>query len=366
MPPGNLVGFLRRLRERFHQELHPGPVYSWNVATIAFELSARMKRLRGWPLILERNRWFQQHGLEWLHRMAPKLESSGKQPALFAYSYAALELLRFAKTRGWLTVLGQIDGGMCDEEIVTNEHRQHKALSSHWRPAPAEYWNCWKEECALADKIIVNSAWSKRLLVGAGIDHAKLNVIPVAYEAEPRSFQRSYPEKFSVSRPLRVLFLGSFALRKGAAAVLEAMKLLENEPIEFWVVGSTGVEIPSALRESPKVKWFGSVSRETTADYYRNADLFLFPTISDGFGMTQVEARGWRLPVIATPFCAPIIQHEVNGLVVSEVNGTLLSNAIQYLLNDPSHLEQLSEGSTEEYRAYSFATVREQILSLGV
>lgn len=367
VPPGHPVSSVRRLGERFHPDLGPAPVYAWNSAAIAFEISARVQRLGGWPLTIKRNLWFQQRGVKMLQRLAPQLERNGNRTILFAYSYAALELLRFARTKGWQTVLGQIDGGLRDEEVVANEHRQHAGLTSHWQPAPPAYWRSWQEECSLADTIIVNSTWSKELLSDAGVDAAKLKVIPVAYQGatEARELERSYPAEFSAARPLRVLFLGAFALRKGAAAVLEAMRLLEEAPVEFWIVGALGVDVPAALRESAKVKWVGAVSRESTADYYRNADLFLFPTISDGFGMTQVEARGWKLPVIATPFCAPIIEHERNGLIIEEVNGAALSSAIRYLLDSPAHLKRLSAGYAGEYDAYSVASVREEILSLG-
>src|SRR6185436_3973192 len=166
-------------------------------------------------------------------------------------------------------------------------------------------------------------------LIDAGIEATKLQVIPVAYEppVDAREFSRTYPESFTEARPLRVLFVGVFALRKGAAAVLEAMSRLAKEPVEFCVVGSIAIDIPAPLRDSPKVKWIGPVSRESTTSFYRNADLFLFPTVSDGFGMTQVEARGWKLPVIATPFCAPIVKDGINGLVLTEISGESLSKA---------------------------------------
>jgi glycosyltransferase involved in cell wall biosynthesis len=366
VPPGHLLGLRRRLRERYHAELDLAHVYAWNSATVGFELSGRLDRLRPWPMTLKRNRWFQQRGLGVLRRLASRFEHDGHRPVLFAYSYAAIELLHFAKTRGWRAILGQIDGGIREEEIVASEVQRRPGLNSSWERAPSEYWNRWKEECSLADTIVVNSDWSKELLVEAGIDEGKLQVIPVAYEAgsEAQRFERAYPIEFSKERPLRVLFLGAFTLRKGAAAVLEAMSLLANEPIEFWIVGSIGVDIPSALRESPKIKWIGSVSRESTADFFRDSDLFLFPTLSDGFGMTQVEARGWKLPVIATPYCAPIITHETNGLILSEVSGKSLENSIRYLMKDPINLKRLAIGYAQEWEAYSFATVSEKILSL--
>jgi glycosyltransferase involved in cell wall biosynthesis len=366
VPPDDFLGFTRPLRERFHPGLQLAPIKSFNISTLVFELSARALRLSGWPLVLRRNRWFQERALSLIGGVAKELGHNDK-PVLFAYSYAAIELMRFAKMKGWRTVLGQIDGGPCDEEIVANEHKNHRGAVSGWQRAPQEYWSSWKEECSLADTIIVNSHWSKELLIEAGIEATKLQVIPVAYEppVDAREFRRSYPESFSEVRPLRVLFVGLFALRKGAAAVLEAMSRLAKEPVEFWVVGSIAIDIPAPLRDSSKVKWIGPVSRESTTSFYRNADLFLFPTVSDGFGMTQVEARGWKLPVIATPFCAPIVKDGINGLVLTEISGESLSKAIRFLLQEPNLLTQLSTGSAQEYEDYSFASVRARLLSLG-
>lgn len=364
------VPALRRLRGRYHSDLSSANVLHFTRSSFGFEIRARVSKSnsgRAWPHTLARNRWFQRRGVAALKRLAPLLEKAGKQLTLFAYSYAALDLLRVAKQRGWKAILGQIDGGRGDEKIVEAECRRHPELNSLWQAAPPEYWRAWKDECALADAIIVNSDWSNRLLLEEGIEPEKLHIIPVAYEAgvENHIAQRTYPQEFSVTRPLRILFLGAFVLRKGAAAVLETIRLLQNEPVEFWIVGSVGVDVPAALRESPKVKWIGPVSREATSAYYRDADLFLFPTISDGFGMTQVEARGWKLPVITTPYCAPIIQDGVNGLVISELDGEILANAVCSLLHDPRRLDRLATGVEGEREPYSQARVRERILALS-
>ena len=44
-----------------------------------------------------------------------------------------------------------------------------------------------------------------------------------------------------------------------------------------------------------------------TGKLYRSADLFVIPTLSDGFAITQLEAMAHGLPVIATPHCAEVI-----------------------------------------------------------
>lgn len=369
VPSGHPLGWLRRnLRERYHPELASAPVRAWNVAAVAFELAARWRGLRGWPLILERNRWFQKKTVATLSELlSSQILAPSSQPILFAYSYAALEIFGFARQQGWKIIMSQIDGGMEDERIVERAHRSRPELRSRWQPAPAEYWSQWREECALADAIVVNSDWSRGLLEKAGVRPNKLHVIPVAFDDTVRigGFQRYYPAEFTRSRPLKVLFLGAFVVRKGAAAVLDAIELLSEDPITFSIVGSVDVQVPVRFQEMPKVRWIGPVSRESTAEHYRECDVFLFPTVSDGFGMTQVEARAWKLPIIATPFCAPIVQHGVNGLVISEVTGSCLAEAIRGLLHDPKRLKRLADGTASEYQSYHPDRVRNQILALG-
>ncbi len=58
------------------------------------------------------------------------------------------------------------------------------------------------------------------------------------------SFQRHYPRAFSAERPLRVLFLGQVNLRKGVAQLLEAVRLLSGEHVEFWFVGPMQIRVP--------------------------------------------------------------------------------------------------------------------------
>ena len=80
----------------------------------------------------------------------------------------AEEIFKFAKDRGWRTVLGQIDPGPAEERIVADLDNTSAIKHKHWEPAPADYWKRWRNECALADKIVVNSEWSKDALLGEG------------------------------------------------------------------------------------------------------------------------------------------------------------------------------------------------------
>ena len=160
VPPSSSLakvsGHRSDIRDRFQSDLCNVRVTAFNSSLVFFEILAKASRLRGWPLIIARNNWFQRKVVA--HLSSSQLSDIGSV-TLFAYSYAALGIFRFAKSRGWKTILGQIDPGPIEEEIVVEEVVRQPGLAAAWEPAPAEYWRDWREECKLADRIIVNSEW---------------------------------------------------------------------------------------------------------------------------------------------------------------------------------------------------------------
>lgn len=336
------------LRDRFHPDLTQASVQAFTGALIRFELAQRIQKTSGWQSIIARNRWFQERAVQSVNAITPSLNS---RPTLFAYSYAALEQFRYAKTRGWRTILGQIDPGPVEEKLVFEEHARQPTYQANWQPAPPDYWVNWREECSLADRILVNSLWSSQALQQVGIPANKIDIVPLAYQPpeQARDFIRTYPPAFSAERPLRVLFLGQVILRKGIAALLDAAQLLRDQPIEFWLVGSQGIARLPQAQEQGQVKWIGSVPRSATAKYYQQADVFLFPTLSDGFGLTQLEAQAWKMPIITSRFCGEVVKDEVSGLILQEVTGDAIANALQFCLNNPQRLEAFARATTNAF-----------------
>jgi glycosyltransferase involved in cell wall biosynthesis len=258
-----------------------------------------------------------------------------------------LEPLRFAKSQGWKTSIGQIDPGPLEEEIVAAEVEREPSLVPNWTPAPADYWESWRKECNLADRIIVNSQWSFDALVQTGIPKEKLSIIPLAFENNvPPVLPKEYPKQFTATRPLRVLFLGQICLRKGIARLLRAARSLESQPVEFLMVGPIQVNIPEDLRSNRKIQWVGPIARNKVRNYCEQADVFLLPTLSDGFALSQLEAIAYRLPLIASRRCGEVVIDHVNGLLLEEPTAAAIQEALQFCLHDPNQLAQFSKNAT--------------------
>ena len=348
VPPGSVTGLLpgspsQRLRERFHADLDGSPVTDFTTSLVANEIVWRLQGLTGWRLFLERNAWFQQ-------RAADVLDSdiTVNHDVVFGHSYASLEIARRARMRGTSFVLGQIDPGAIHFDMVRDASRQFPEYGAAPPPPPAVYLEKWREECDLADRIVVNSDWSRACLERAGVAAEKLHLAPLAYQPEKRdaAVAREYPHAFTEARPLRILYVGQVTVAKGAAAMLESLALMKDIPLRLRIVGVEGMTIPQRFRDDPRIEWRGAVPRSEVMEHYRECDVLLFPTFSDGFGMAQVEARGWRLPIIASRRCGRVVDHGVNGLLLDEPSAAHIAAAIARVAADPALLAGFAAASS--------------------
>jgi glycosyltransferase involved in cell wall biosynthesis len=268
-----------------------------------------------------------------------------------SYSYTALEPFRYAKIQGWKRLLVQIDPGPAEEAIVAKEVAREPELAGTWRPAPPEYWDDWREECNLADRIVVNSEWSRDGLIRGGVPKEKIAIIPLAYEEEGLHDERTtppkrtYPSRFTQERLLRVLFLGQVNLRKGVARLLEAARILRDEPVEFLMAGPVEIAMPGANTDAGRMKWLGPVTRRRAAEFYRGADVFILPTLSDGFAITQLEAQAHGLPIIASKFCGKVVEDGINGIVLEEPTAKCIAGTLRDCIANPDRLQEFAAAS---------------------
>jgi glycosyltransferase involved in cell wall biosynthesis len=290
---------------------------------------------------MARNQWFQSE----VSAMLPAMPA-GRKTMLFAHSYSAEAIFVEAKRRGWTTILGQIDPG--PEHVLTQQRLA--ANRPEFGPAPeappVDYFDTWRHECELADWIVVNSDWSRESLVRAGVDEGKLTTFALPYEPEQAdAVTREYPPVFSEQRPLRVLFVGTASVAKGVADLLLAFDRLEDAPIELSIVGDRAMEVPDRFLHHPRVHWLGRVDRMTVMQHYRTSDVLMFPSHSDGFGMAQVEAQSWCLPVVASRHCGRVVRDGETGLLLDEVSPLAISAALRRLMSEPQTLARFAHAA---------------------
>jgi glycosyltransferase involved in cell wall biosynthesis len=286
-----------------------------------------------------------------------------------------------------------MDPARYEVELVKEEERRWPGWAKRSVEVPEAYFRRREEEWAVADVVMVNSEWSKQALMKQGVPASKLVVVPLAFEAarapavESRESRVEGYQKadglmlkakgqnldngvegyagrvstFDARRTLRVLFLGQVILRKGIQYLIEAAMLLKNEAIHFDIVGSIGISDQAVASAPSNMTFHGPVSRDRTEEFYRSADLFALPTLSDGFALTQLEAMAHGLPVIATPNCGEVVTNGVDGLIVPASDANALAEAFQLLIQDPEKLASMSAATKAKVEQFSLRRLGENL-----
>ena len=354
------TGF-KKLKERSHPSISGTQVQDTGASRLIFDFRQKRNGASTWEQIFARNTWYQDWHLAKLNQPEILRNLKEKPGIFFSYSYAAGKLFQFFKELGWKLILGQIDPGKLEEDIVRDETAAFPEFGANWSPAPSRYWELWKDEVSLADLIWVNSDWSKEAMAKQGVPTDKVEVIPLAYPQGSLTDPHKYPEAFSEERPLRLLFLGQINVRKGVHLLLQAMQTIPQAPVELHFVGPIHMTIPDTMKES-RIQFHGAVSRQETQNHFKSSDAFILPTLSDGFAITQLEAQAYQLPLICSKFCAPVIKEDENGLLLEDLRPQTIAKAIQWCIENPLTLQRWSANSKVN-KEFSLDSLKQRLLN---
>ena len=281
----------------------------------------------------------------------------------FGYNTGCLEVFEMLRERGVLCVVDQIDPARVEDAIVREERERWPGWEPSAPAIPESYWQRLQDEWTLADRVVVNSAWSRSALEQQGVPRDKIAIVPLAYE--PPHHAAASQRSHVTGAPLVVLWLGAVNLRKGIPYLLEAARRLEGEPVRFVVAGPVFISARIVASAPRNVQFIGRVARPALRQIYADADVFVLPTISDGFAITQLEAMAHGLPVVTTPNCGEVVTDGVDGFIVPARDSEQLGSAIGRLSSDRSLAAAMSARAVRRSEDFSLARVASLIGALG-
>lgn len=147
------------------------------------------------------------------------------------------------------------------------------------------------------------------------------------------------------NRKFRISFVGRLEPVKNPLALIMAVSLLKKKkvPIELWMIGDGSLmrdclSLISELEVSDAVIMHGY--SDDPSSLIVQSDLYVQPSITEGFGIALVEAMLCKVPVLATSVggAPEIIRHGENGWLVDNTDGESLSLAIGDIWNLREHL----------------------------
>lgn len=265
--------------------------------------------------------------------------------AFWGFCGTSLEALRHERRRGTKTIVEQVDLARQYEET-----RREECPPLLFKPAPSAYFERLQAEWDAARLVVVNSIFCRDAIVAQGVDIHKVRVIPLMYDCHGT---RTMMRRWRPAGPLRVLWVGALSHTKGIRYALEAALMLKEYPVEFTFAGRPITGLDQICVRAPNVTFLGSIPRNDLPEVYSTHDVLLFPTLCDGFGIVQLEAMSYGLPVIATNCCGSVVDDGSSGFVIPSRNANAIAEKVVALVDDRPRLAAMSAAALKRVECYA-------------
>lgn len=149
------------------------------------------------------------------------------------------------------------------------------------------------------------------------------------------------------------LFIGQAIYRKGISWLLDACAILEERgERDYSIVVVGDGEQRKAFEDTSEGKpfadrivWAGWVEYGNLGRYYENADVFVFPTLEDIWGMVVLEAMLFEKPVLCSKWAGAeeILKHRESGFTFDPYEPEELADYMQKMIQEPELIKQMGE-----------------------
>ena len=173
-------------------------------------------------------------------------------------------------------------------------------------------------EAQISDAIICPSEIVKKELTKIGIADDKIYIVRHDSPISKELLLLKSKSKES-KQNLHILNVGRVSIDKGIHHTIAIQKRLKKEGIksELHLVGPIIDNFLTKNTENQNIFFHGKVNKERLKKFYDNADIFLFPTYTEGAALSTFEAMAAELPVITTTSAGSIVENNVCGFVCS-------------------------------------------------
>ena len=110
------------------------------------------------------------------------------------------------------------------------------------------------------------------------------------------------------------------------------------------------------------LRFHGPVPRSEVDSWYSRTDVFLLPTHSDGFALTQLEAMAHGVPVIATPCCGEVVADGINGWIIPAGDPLALAERIRQISHQPGVLKPMAQAARETAATFTLESIAQALL----
>jgi glycosyltransferase involved in cell wall biosynthesis len=228
-----------------------------------------------------------------------------------------------------------------------------------WTPDMLAAYSRWiaRRRCAA---VIAVSRPTKLALACAGIDAAKIHVVPNPIDAEAFSALADRPLSAEVpqaNRPVRLLMPATVIRSKGQLTAIRALRRIVDagqDPV-LWLAGDLSPVTESYVREcnrladslgvAGRVEWLGL--RDDVPQLMKASTIVVLPSHSEGHPRVSLESAAASRPLVGTPVggMTDMILHRVTGMLHEVGDETGMARAVLDLVEDPALVARIVQNA---------------------
>ena len=217
-----------------------------------------------------------------------------------------------------------------------------------------------------ADVVAVISGFEKLMIEKAGFKIKRFEEVPPGIDlGEFSAPVENIYSKYGIEGKRVILFAGRIDYNKGIDVLIKAAPLVLRVHPEtvFFIAGADFGELDNLKllcaenRVEKNFVFSGALERRNLISAFKNANIFVFPSRYEAFGITLIEAMAARLAVVASDSSAMpfVIQHDKTGVLFSTGNWRSLADTISNLFKDEKKRKEIAEnGYREAVNKYSW------------
>jgi glycosyltransferase involved in cell wall biosynthesis len=300
---------------------------------------------------------------DWLMRTMKRECSRKSVTAVHSYEDCSLWQFEEAKRLGKMCIYEMPIGYYSAwEQTIAELARKY----ADWLPpggVPSSQWvrpEQKRREMELADRVLAPSSFVKETILRFHPDK-KVDLALYGVDSDFWKPASSSPPS-STSGPLRFIYAGHSSVRKGTPSLLDAWTKADLKDAQLDLVGLWQLAPEKRKKLPANVILIDPVSPDKLREYYRAADVFVFPSYFEGFGLVVLEAMACGLTILATEATAgPDVLTDQSGRIIPTGDEDALVESLRWFSKNRDCLPAMKASARARAKTYSWDNYRKSL-----